>query len=706
MAIHSTLLFVNADGEIEESAVTDEISYAKANVNEIQAQSGQSLLLKSEDGGIQATITNTEITLSEELAMGSNKISGLANGAALSQDAATVSQMEAAISAVDLSGKADLDLGNILPTTDVNFNAQQLTNIVAGALTGEAVEYDQMNSADNLRLKLDGTDTMSGALDMGSNLISNVTDPATAQDAATKNYVDSVAQGLSAKEACRASSTGSNVIIASELENTDILDGVTLATGDRVLLKDQTAPAENGIYIVSASGAASRSTDFDEISPIDEINGAYVPVSEGTSNSGKFFVQSANVVTVDTSPITFVFFNAIASGISEGPGIKETAGKIEVELAVTSGLEFDAVGDAGLLQFASQGNGIAGGSGSLLSVDPATEVAGSRASVYIGADGVGIDVDNVTLNHASSTLQIKDDGVSKVKLNADVAGAGLVQAAGGELDINVSGTDLEIVTDELRIAADGVNQTMIDWGTTGQQVYAAYIPVLDSAAYYANDQLEAVTIELKDQIGGLTSSTFNFTEDNVLADNDAIYAALDKLDQKHGDYASVAIGEGAELIGVEPITGIAGATVQSVLEELASDGASESFIADANGLTSGDLVHVSSNDLVGQIDTSATGTSELGFGLAKSNATSGNTTKVLHDGQIFAGILTGSYGEPGLIPFAGGDKVYFDSDGVGAARFVGREAAPSVSLSRVYQIGVAKNATDLIIDINFIKKNS
>jgi hypothetical protein len=100
--------------------------------------------------------------------------------------------------------------------------------------------------------------------------------------------------------------------------------------GDRVLLKDQTSASENGIYVVVASGAASRATDFDSLTPIDEINGAYVPVQEGTANQGKFFVQSGTVATLDTDDIDFVFFNSAAT-LSGGDGIDITSNTISVD---------------------------------------------------------------------------------------------------------------------------------------------------------------------------------------------------------------------------------------------------------------------------------------------------------------------------------------------------------------------------------------
>lgn len=100
----------------------------------------------------------------------------------------------------------------------------------------------------------------------------------------------------------KAASTA-NVDESTALENGDALDGVTLATGDLVLLKDQTASEENGIYVVSSSGAASRSEMF---SRYDDHPGLIVSVEQGTANGDKLFHCTSNRGgTLDTTAIAF-----------------------------------------------------------------------------------------------------------------------------------------------------------------------------------------------------------------------------------------------------------------------------------------------------------------------------------------------------------------------------------------------------------------
>jgi hypothetical protein len=129
--------------------------------------------------------------------------------------------------------------------------------------------------------------------------------PSTDNDLVNRGYVLSAVQGIrDPKDAVRVASTGANIDISSALINGATIDGVVVATGDRVLLKDQTAPAENGIYDVVAAGAASRSTDADEDAEVTQ--GMSCLVAEGTLNARRIYVlTTADPITVDTTGLSF-----------------------------------------------------------------------------------------------------------------------------------------------------------------------------------------------------------------------------------------------------------------------------------------------------------------------------------------------------------------------------------------------------------------
>ena len=126
--------------------------------------------------------------------------------------------------------------------------------------------------------------------------------PSSGSDAATKTYVDDLVAGLKTRIICRAATTG-NIDLSADLQNGDTLDGITLATGNRILVKDQSTGSQNGIYTVVASGTASRDTDFDAIG---ELAGQLVIIQEGSVNAEKMFLCTTDSdASLGSDTITF-----------------------------------------------------------------------------------------------------------------------------------------------------------------------------------------------------------------------------------------------------------------------------------------------------------------------------------------------------------------------------------------------------------------
>lgn len=225
---------------------------------------------------------------------------------------------------ITLSGVAEnaTDLGTFTGTTITD------SSTIKTALQELETEVET-KAADADVVKRDGSQAFTADQSMGGFKLTNLAEPTAGSDAATKSYVDSNLEGLKPKEAVRVATTAAGTL-ASSFENGDTVDGITLATGDRILIKDQAAAEENGIYTVNATGAPTRATDFDSLTPIDEINGAYTSVQEGTDNAGKVFVQTGTVATIDTDAINFVFFNS-SSALVGGDGIAVSGSNISVD---------------------------------------------------------------------------------------------------------------------------------------------------------------------------------------------------------------------------------------------------------------------------------------------------------------------------------------------------------------------------------------
>jgi uncharacterized protein YjbI with pentapeptide repeats len=175
--------------------------------------------------------------------------------------------------------------------------------------------------------------TMSGAIAMGTNKITGLGDPTSAQDAATKNYVDTTVQGIDWKASVKAATTA-NLTLASDLENGDVLDGVTLATGDRVLVKDQSTGSQNGIYVVKASGAPDRSTDADAGAEVTANFAVFV--EQGTVNADSGFTLTNNgTVTVGTTALVFTQFTGLGQ-IVAGIGLDKTGNTLDIDSTVVT----------------------------------------------------------------------------------------------------------------------------------------------------------------------------------------------------------------------------------------------------------------------------------------------------------------------------------------------------------------------------------
>ena len=219
---------------------------------------------------------------------------------------------------------------------EVNATTLQIAGTSLTATATELNYVDGVTSAiqtqlDN-KLALAGG-TMSGAIAMGTSKITGLGDPTSAQDAATKNYVDTTVQGIDWKASVKAATTA-NVTLASDLENGDILDGVTLATGDRVLVKDQSTGSENGIYVVKVSGAPDRSTDADAGAEVTANFAVFV--EQGTVNSDSGFTLTNNgTVTVGTTALVFTQFTGLGQ-IVAGTGLDKTGNTLDIDSTVAT----------------------------------------------------------------------------------------------------------------------------------------------------------------------------------------------------------------------------------------------------------------------------------------------------------------------------------------------------------------------------------
>jgi hypothetical protein len=267
----SRALASNASGKVAVSTVTStELGYVSGVTSAIQTQLDAK----------QATITGSATTIDTESLTASRAV--ISNSSSKIAVSATTDTELGYLSGVTSAVQTQLGtkLTNSNNLSDVSSTSTARTNLGLGTIATQ--------NANNVALT-GGT-------------ITGLGDPSSTSEAATKNYVDNLVAGLRTRAVARVAST-TNVAISSGLENGDTLDGITLVTGNRVLLKDQSTASQNGLYTVVASGAASRDTEYDTIS---ELAGQLILVSEGSTHADDLFLCTTDTsATLGSSSISY-----------------------------------------------------------------------------------------------------------------------------------------------------------------------------------------------------------------------------------------------------------------------------------------------------------------------------------------------------------------------------------------------------------------
>lgn len=193
--------------------------------------------------------------------------------------------------------------------------------------------------------RLDQITAPTAAVSLNSQKITNLATPTAATDAATKGYVDNLSAGLDPKGSVRAASTGNVTVTYTATGGTsgrgqitaapNTLDGVALAANDRILLKDQSTGAQNGIWVVTtvgtgANGVWDRAADFDQDAEVTA--GAYTFVEEGTQADTGWVLTTNNPITIGGASGTSLAFTQFsgAGQITAGAGLTKTGNTLDV----------------------------------------------------------------------------------------------------------------------------------------------------------------------------------------------------------------------------------------------------------------------------------------------------------------------------------------------------------------------------------------
>ena len=282
-------------------------------------------------------------------------------------------------------------------TTAAQPNITSTGTLASLSVTGN-VTGGNLVTAGILSVTGTGVSSIAGNLDMTSNNIINLASPVNATDAATKQYVDDVAQGLHTHDSCNAATTttlatisGGTVTynngtsgVGATLTTTGsytTIDGVTLSDGMRILVKNEVSAANNGIYVRTSSTVLTRADDFD--TSVEMAGGDFTFVTAGTVYDNTGWVMPDPVTTVGTSPVVWVQFSG-AGTYTAGSGLTLTGSVFSVNVAQPT---ITSVGT--LTSLSISGNANIGNVGAAAGVFTSVSGNGSALSAITGANVTG-----------------------------------------------------------------------------------------------------------------------------------------------------------------------------------------------------------------------------------------------------------------------------------------------------------------------------
>jgi hypothetical protein len=287
-------------------------------------------------------------------------------------------------------GSSTLTLGST--TTSV----AGITELTVDNLNFNGNSITSTDSNGNITLSPNGT----GVVDVASSRITGLSDPTGPQDAATKSYVDSVAEGLHIHESVHAITTtplatitgdtvtynngtdgvGATLTLSTalDLSGGDIDGDTDLAVTDRIIVAGQANAAHNGIYVITSTTVLTRASDFN--TSTEMAGGDFVFVTHGTNYANTGWVMSEAVTTVGSDPVPFIQFSGAGTYLA-GNGLDLTGSTFSVNVAATGGIEISS--DALQLKSTVAGDGLTLSSGVLA-------VGGTADRITVGTDSVDI----------------------------------------------------------------------------------------------------------------------------------------------------------------------------------------------------------------------------------------------------------------------------------------------------------------------------
>jgi len=331
----------NVSGTVALASVAGTVSgAAQANITSLGTLTGL---------GVNGTITASAITANTGVFTGdAGGLSNVVGGNVTGQVANS-----AVAGTVYTAAQPNITSVGTLSSVTTSGNVDTTANVVTDDIIGKSggVTITAIGTDQPISLVTTGT----GSVDVNSARITELATPTAATDAATKAYVDSVAEGLHVHESCEVATTGTltsitggtitydngtagvGATLTTSSGNFDTIDGQSFSNGERILVKDESTAANNGIYVKTSSTVLTRADDFD--TPTEMAGGDFTFVSTGTQYNDTGWVMTDAVATVGTNAVTFVQFSG-AGTFTAGAGLTLTGSEFSITNTAVSAASY------------------------------------------------------------------------------------------------------------------------------------------------------------------------------------------------------------------------------------------------------------------------------------------------------------------------------------------------------------------------------
>jgi len=667
----------NFSGNVTVSGIkTDNYYYANGNPVDFQQAAGSNTYIQYNDNndfGASANFTFNSST-------NTLTVTGTILGSNIYANSGTVGA-SLLTGTLTTSSQPNITSVGTLTSLVVSGNIQSNANVITDYILGKSTSVTITAAAGNNNIDLRPTGT--GTVDVGNFRITSLATPTQATDAATKDYVDTAAQGLDPKASVHLATVtalpsytynngtaGVGATITGNSNGILNIDGDDVVTTNRVLIKNETGGNQpyNGIYVVTNTGSSgapfvlTRATDFDNGSPSGEIPGAFTFVETGFTNADTGWVCTTNSpVTVGTTNIIFVQFSG-AGSYTAGTGLTLNGSQFSISNTTVTANSYGGSDQVATFTVNAQGQ-LTAASNTYIQANAAnlsgTTLASGITTSSLTTVGTLGNL-SVTGNTTSGNIYANSGiiGANTLQASANITGGNLISNGAANITGNLSANNITVINN---ITANSANIN----GNANITGNANVGGILTDNYYYANGS----PVDFQQAAGSNTYIQFNENNNFGASANFTfnsstnILTVIGSANLGNSVTANFFIGSGANLTSITGanVTGTVANATHAVTADSSTTAGTVTTAAQPNITSVGNLTSLvvsgnlssgnanlgnvaTANYFTGTLTTNAqpniTSVGTLGSLAVTANITAGNI--YANSGTIGANLLTGT----------------------------------------------------------------